>query len=171
MDMQVAVSSFPSTIDRCIEILQRTRDGNALAPSHLKLVETMCNAGICAVSEAVEIVFDELYRRVVDGSYDHTKVWFHGIEHLTRDHDGYVLWRGRIVEHYSFTDYDREHAAAVALAERCRSLEARGIPVTGATVTHPIYRRRCRRTARTCRSFSGCTRCSPTSMALPPASS
>lgn len=139
MDMQVALPRIPSTIDRCIEILQRTHDGNALAPRHLKLVEMMCNASVCAVSEAAEIVFDDLYRRVADGSYDHTKVWFHDIEHLTRDHEGYVLWRDRIVEHYSFRDYDGEHAAALALAERCRSLEARGLPVNGATVTQSIY--------------------------------
>jgi hypothetical protein len=53
--------------------------------------------------------------------------WFHGIEHLTIDHEGYVSWKGKRVEHFNPGDNNKERAEE--LAERCRQLEAEGKPV------------------------------------------
>lgn len=52
---------------------------------------------------------------------------------LTRLPQGYVAWRGRCVEHFSFADREEEHHAARALANHCEMLEAKGFPVTDRT--------------------------------------
>lgn len=58
---------------------------------------------------------------------------FHGIEELTKDGQGYIYWKGKHVEHYSFRGEDaeaREAEAAHDLADRCRHLENIGVPVS-----------------------------------------
>jgi hypothetical protein len=121
-----------TAIDQVIEILEKSDDGDKLTPRDLKLTEIAANGWL---SEAGEVALTKLYRMVVDGSYFTGANWFHGIEHLTQDHEGYVLWKNRCVEHYSFKDGDSERAAALSLAECCRKLEANGIPVSGRTAT------------------------------------
>lgn len=54
---------------------------------------------------------------------------FHGIENLTRDSQGYVAWKGKVIEHYSFHDKEKERMAAEALSERCRAAESKGFPI------------------------------------------
>ena len=120
-----------SLIDNALEILQNTDDGDLLTPLHLKLTELAVNGYL---NEAGEVAFAELYASVMSGEYVNTPHWFYGIEHLTKDHGGYVLWKGRSVDHYSFKDAREERRAATRLAMRCRRLEARGMPVTGGTV-------------------------------------
>jgi hypothetical protein len=115
-------------IDKAIEILGATRDGDQLDRGHLRLVEAAVNGHL---TEAGLEALERLRRQVAAGEYQ--RRWFHGIEHLTQDHHGYVLWKGTEIEHYSFSDAAREKEAATALAERCRSVEARGFPVNGRT--------------------------------------
>ena len=112
-------------IDKALEILRKTNDGNDLDPVDLKLVEMAVNGWI---NEAGEVAFDELHRRVVQG---YKKPWFHGIEHLTINHVGYVFWKGKEVEHYTLSWAYSEDAkkSALELAERCRILEARAVEV------------------------------------------
>lgn len=117
--------------DIAIEILQATRDGNELERHHLRLLELAVNGFL---SEAGEIAFEQLHRSVMTGAYATEPHWLHNIEHLTIDHEGYVYWRGQTVEHYSFTDIERERAAATELARRCRRLEGIGMPVDSRTV-------------------------------------
>jgi hypothetical protein len=52
---------------------------------------------------------------------------------ITRLHGGYIAWRGRSVEHFSFPDNEKFEAAAIRLAEHCEMLEAKGFPVTPRT--------------------------------------
>lgn len=57
---------------------------------------------------------------------DATPQWFHGIEHLHIEPDGYVYWKGTRVEYY---DPDWAHTPearrdAIELADRCRHIEA-----------------------------------------------
>lgn len=61
--------------------------------------------------------------------------WMYGIEWLTREHSGYIAWRGKIVEHYSFSDPEKEKEAAEGLSARCRRLEENGFPVSWGTAT------------------------------------
>ena len=56
-----------------------------------------------------------------------------GIEHLTRDPQGYVYWKGVHVEHFSHSDASALNTEAQKLAVRCLALEKKGIPVTSRT--------------------------------------
>lgn len=123
-------------IDQAIEILRLTRDGNDLAPSHLAIVQAAVNDGL---NEQGEIALTQLHRDVRDGTYRKLEQYLFGIEHLTRDHQGYVYWRGQRVEHYSHKDIDRMRAEALELAARCRRLEVKGFPVNGRTVSCPVF--------------------------------
>lgn len=112
-----------SLADAAIDILQRTRDGEDLDPKHLKLVELAVNG---MLNETGLTLFRELHAQVQRG---YVKPWFHGVEHITRNHEGYVLWRGKPIEHFS-GDYAGSDEAATyvkELARRCAILEAQGI--------------------------------------------
>ena len=111
-----------SVCDKACEILRKTRDGDDLSPPHLYLVQEMVNGRL---NEKGEAAFEELYQSVLQG---YKPPWFHDIEHLTRNHEGYVLWKGKAVEHY---DSPWAYSAAAKkqveeLARRCRILESRG---------------------------------------------
>jgi len=56
------------------------------------------------------------------------------IEHLTKDNQGYVYWKNTRVEHYSYSDKDRERIAAENLAADCRLLESDGVKVSPANL-------------------------------------
>lgn len=118
-----------SYCEQAIEILQQTHDGNDLAPHHLSLLQDMVNANVWGVDERMEMAFGELYENVKSG---YKKPWFHGIEHLTIKHNGYVQWKGIEVEHYNLPwGYSSEgRLAALELVRRCRILEARGEQVS-----------------------------------------
>jgi hypothetical protein len=111
--------------EMAIEIIRATHDGDRLSPPHLKLVESAVNGFL---NEAGDVAFCELYALATSpGGY--VAPWYHGIEHMIQDHEGYVYWKGRQVEHYSFREYDKAEIAAQELARRCRILESRGVEV------------------------------------------
>jgi hypothetical protein len=109
-------------IEPTLEILRATRDGDDLAPQHLKLVEMAVNGHL---NDKRKAAFQELVENVRKG---YTPPWFHGIENLTIDHYDYVLWKGQRVEHFnpSWAWTEKGKRAAQELAERCRQLEAEG---------------------------------------------
>ena len=113
------------TTERCdlaCEILKKTDDGDDLAPRDLKLVEMAVNGFL---NESAYQAFKELHQKALNG---YTPPWFHDIEHMTRDHVGYVYWKGHKVEHYdSPWAYSSEgKKSAEELARHCRILEAEG---------------------------------------------
>ena len=67
--------------EKAIEILQRTHDGNDLAPQHLKLVELAVNDMVTEVGQAA---FEQLYTQITGGTY--VQPWYHDIENLRKDH-------------------------------------------------------------------------------------
>jgi hypothetical protein len=74
--------------------------------------------------------FNELYRRVISGEY--AKPYLHGIEPMTRDHEGYIYYKDKQVEHYD-NHYVHSLQAKRDLAElrnRCVYLERRGIEMS-----------------------------------------
>ena len=113
--------------EKAIEILQRTHDGDDLAPQHLKLIELAVND---VLTEIGQVAFVQLYTQVTGGTY--VEPWYQNIEYLRKDHHGYVYWKGIQVDHYSFDKYEEAHEAALDLADRCRTLEMLGIPVSTA---------------------------------------
>ena len=114
--------------EMAIEILQRTHDGDDLDPSDLKLVELAVNGFL---NEAGKLAFAELHSNVTKPD-DYTRPWFLGIEHVTRDHEGYIYWKGVAVEHFDHDVWtedgwrDRMRADAEKLAARCKILEEIG---------------------------------------------
>jgi hypothetical protein len=115
--------------DKACEVLVATHDGEDLDPNDLAMVEAHVNGWL---TEKGIDKFEELYEQVKNGKY--VKPWLCGVEHLTRDLQGYVYWKGINVEHYSFRDYDKMKAAAEELGRRCRIVESRGLEVTGKRV-------------------------------------
>jgi len=111
-------------IDICTEILRLTNDGNDLAPGHLAIIQAACNHGL---TEAGEMALAELHASVLRG---YTKPGHFGVEHVTKDHEGYIYWRGKQLEHYSFHDSEKEREATQKLASACLALEAQGKEIT-----------------------------------------
>ena len=117
-------------IDRALDILRRTNDGNDLLPGDLWLIQEAVNGHL---NERGRHAFLELSARV-DAGYSVGRL--HGIEHLVMAPDGYVSWRSEIVEHYDeclrrSADGRRQ---ALEIARRCRILEKRGEIVTTTVV-------------------------------------
>lgn len=130
MHSQSIINRTQSVSDEAIEVLQKTRDGDDLAPRDLALLQSVVNAGgLEYLNEAGVARWRSVVNSVRAGEYQ--SVWFHGVEHLTKNHGGYVMWRGKTVEHYSFgAAEEAEEAAANHLGACCRRLERDGIGVT-----------------------------------------
>ncbi len=115
--------------DKALAILGATNDGDDLSPPHLKLVELAVNENL---NDHGKLAFEALYQNATkSGGY--TVPWFHDVEHLTRDHEGYVRWKGHQVEHYDAPWCYSEEArkSAEEVARRCRLLEYVGeVPST-----------------------------------------
>ncbi len=118
-----------SLIDKALEILRVTQDGDDLSPPHLKLLELAVN---CLLNDQGKLEFEALYQNAMKPQ-GYTVPWFHDIEHLTRDHQGFVRWKGHEVEHYdsSWCYSEEARRAAEEVARRCRLLEYMGeVPTT-----------------------------------------
>ena len=118
------------TIPMALAIVQATNDGDDLDPADLKLVELAVNGFL---NEKGEAAFKKLYDSAQAG---YIKPWFHGIEHLTRDHVGYVYWKGQVVEHFnpSWSGSAEAKKSAKEVARRCRRLDDRGVETNFTTV-------------------------------------
>jgi hypothetical protein len=114
------------------EILRATKDGEELAPPDLKLIELAVNDQLNEVGEAA---FMELHRNATKPK-GYTVSWFLGIEHMTRDHQRFIYWKGVRIEHYDHDVWKQEgwrermKADTEALASLCLALEAQGITPT-----------------------------------------
>jgi hypothetical protein len=113
------------------EILQKTNDGNELNPNSLYLVQEMINGHL---NDRGKEAFLKLHEAISSGTY--VKTWFHGIKNLTIDHNGYVYWRGKVVEHYKlrWAYSDKAKKGAEELAKRCELLESLDEPISSRTV-------------------------------------
>lgn len=114
-----------TNIEKSLEILQKTNDGDDLSPRHLYLLECAVNGYL---NEYGEKEFAKLYTSIINETYED---WFHGIKYLTIDHEGYVFWKGKHVEHYTLSwAYSSEaKKQAQELAKRCSWLEDQGIEI------------------------------------------
>jgi hypothetical protein len=123
-------ATAPSLIEQSIEILRDSRDGEDLDPAHLSLVEAAVNNNL---TERGVQVFHQLHAEVTSRKY--IKPWLCGVEHVTRDLQGYVYWKKNRIEHFTFSAMDAVHLKAITkrLAEKCRHIEALGLPVCGST--------------------------------------
>jgi len=117
-----------SISDMACAILQKTNDGDNLAPQHLKFLEDAVNG---ALNEKGVKVFQELYEKVINEGY--TKPWFLNVENFTQDVEGYVYYKGVHVEHYSHMTYDEALKELKELETRCLILEASDIVPNSST--------------------------------------
>jgi len=119
-----------TNIDKAIEILRQTNDGEDLSPLDLAILQSAVNGFL---SEKEKESYVALYESVTNGTY---KPWFHGIEHMRLHHNGWVTYKGHRVEHYSFPWAYTEEARkdALEILERCKHLESLGITPTMDTV-------------------------------------
>jgi hypothetical protein len=111
------------------DILQKTNDGDDLDPLDLKLVES-------AVNGFLNDDGWEAFRKLNDSvNQGYVAPWFHGIENMRRTEQGYILWKGKRVEHYdspwAYTPDGKK--SAEELADRCRHLENIGVEVNTST--------------------------------------
>jgi hypothetical protein len=119
-------------IDKAIVILEKTRDGDDLDPKLLGLVELAVNGHLNNVGKDA---FEGLYREIMGGIYK--RPWFHGVEHMVIDHEGFVYWKGNKVEHFTLGGAysDSSKKQTIELGRRCKILEGKGIvPSTGNVV-------------------------------------
>lgn len=116
--------------DMAIQILRMTDDGDKLDARDLKLLENAVNGFL---NEVGYEHFTKLYTQVIKGNY--SLPWFHGIEHLTIDQEGYVYWKDQHVEHYDIPWAYGEEAGKQAkeLERRCKLLEVAGKEVNTVT--------------------------------------
>ena len=102
---------------KAIHILRQTEDGEKLSPRQLYLVE-------CAVNQVLSDTgmeqFEALYQKVVAGDWQE---WLFDIEHMTKDHSGYIYWKGSMVEHFTFSDYEKEKAATACAWPHARVIK------------------------------------------------
>lgn len=128
--MTTESATAPSLIDQSIEILRHSRDGEDLEPAHLSLVQAAVNNNL---TERGVQAFHQIHADVTSGKY--IKPWLCGVEHVTRDLQGYVYWKGNRIEHFTYSAMDAAQLNAITrrLAEKCRHIEALGLPVCGST--------------------------------------
>lgn len=119
-------------IDKSIEVLQQTNDGNDLSSFHLGILEAAVNGFLN--DGGVELFEAQIYQPVIGGHYE--APWFHGIENLRIDHVGYVYWKGEQIEHYSspWATSEDGKESALKLAAICQEIESEGQEVNGLTV-------------------------------------
>jgi hypothetical protein len=113
-----------SICDKAIAIIHNTQDGNLLSPSHLKLTEMAVNGHL---NDKGIVEFNKLYAEVISGEYK--QPFLHGVEHMAQDHEGYILFKGKAVEHYSTPwvySLDAKNSL-IKLQMQCLFLESKGI--------------------------------------------
>ncbi len=119
-------------LEMSLAILRATKDGDMLAPHHLKLVELAVNN---MLNQEGLAMFHALFGNATKaGGY--TTPFLFGIENLTIDQHGVVRWRGVAVEQFDHAVWkqpgwrERMLRDAQEVASRCQSLEAKGIQPT-----------------------------------------
>lgn len=113
-----------SICDKAIAIIHNTQDGNLLCPTHLKLTEMAVNGFL---NDNGMKAFNKLYEEVISGQYK--QPFLHGVEHMTQDNEGYILFKGQAVEHYSspwIHSLDARNSL-IKLQQQCLFLESKNI--------------------------------------------
>lgn len=106
--------------EMCVEVLQMTNDGDDLAPKHLFLVELVGNG---QANDPGKAELEKVWQELKKGQYNK---WYFDIFGLTLKADGFVLWFGQEVEHYSYLkgNYsDDARHAAIKLVTKIQSQE------------------------------------------------
>jgi len=126
-----AINESKNLFDDVITVIGKTNDGNDLSPRDLHLTECAINGFL---TEEGIVQFYSLYHQVTNGTYDKLKNYLFGVEHITKDHECYVYFKGKHIDHFTFHgNYEGEKKAAIKAAKICTLLESKGIEVSSIT--------------------------------------
>ncbi len=134
--MDTQAISRDQMAEMTIAILQATDDGDKLSPSDLVLVELAVNDMLNP--DGIE-AFRQLHHNATK-TKGYTVPFLFNIEHLTIDHDRFILWKGIVVEHFDHGVWrkpgweERMRDDAEEVAATCRLLESKGVEPSTATV-------------------------------------
>jgi nucleoside-diphosphate kinase len=115
--------------EQAIEILQKTRDGEDLAPQDLYLLQEAINGHLTpAGKEAFQLLYVDV---CADDKSNYKKPWLAGVENVTVDLRGNVFWKEVMVEHFSLGILKPAQIrdAALSVARDCAHLESIGVAV------------------------------------------
>lgn len=122
--------SKSNTIHMCLDILEKTNDGNDLGPDDLSFIQSCVNAFQSVDSgeypKALEAL-TQLYTEVKAGTYK--PAWFCDVEYMTQDHEGYIYFKGQHVEHftnYAYPSYEKMKLDCQNLQHACLVFEKQG---------------------------------------------
>jgi len=125
------ITDSKNIFDDVLTVIQKTNDGANLSPKDLHLTECAINGFL---TEEGIAEFYSVYHRVIDGTYDKLKNYLFGVEHITKDHECYVYYKGKHIDHFTFNgDYKGERQAAIKAAKICSLLESKNIEVSPLT--------------------------------------
>ena len=117
--------------EEACQILERTDDGNTLAPEELSLLQGAVND---VLNEYGEKIWKELHTAVMKETFIPFKDrWFRGIVDITADLAGaggglWILYKGKQIEHYDMPWAYTEEAltSLIELKKRCVTVEESG---------------------------------------------
>lgn len=106
-------------------VFRQTGHGNTRGSSSRSLIWTAVNEDLTELTESA------FFRLLGRDRPRYRPQWFHGIEHLTIDQEGFVAWRGQEIERYppAWANTSVARQSALELGRRCRQLEALGVRV------------------------------------------
>jgi len=115
--------------EKVIRILELTENGINLSLSQFQMLEFISkNAKTLDLKQQQD--FDELYQKVLNNDY---KEFFHGIENVTQNSEGYVYWKGVPIDEFYHINKNKEKKSAQDLARRCNQIESKGKKVSALT--------------------------------------
>ena len=132
MDKQENTTTVHDACEMANAVLQRTNDGTDLYPPHLGMVKWLVNGDLN--DQGIDAFFHDIYDPVMAGTY--APPAYHHVQGLTLDQEGYVRWKGHIVEHFSweYAYNDRSRSYAEMIGRAAIALESSGEPVDSGTV-------------------------------------
>jgi hypothetical protein len=115
-----------ATIDKVLEMLTLTNNGQTLAPESLAIIQASLNP-LYGNSFEKQFPLDMLYQSIKNQRY--LPSWFADTQFLTADNDGYIYYKGYRVEHvHSSVQHIYKHLHRPAdLVELCEKCEAIGL--------------------------------------------
>lgn len=109
-----------------------------LWPQEHQVLQNVISSTEAPSSAELLSALDCVCRRAESDNFHKEGQYFFGIDHLTRTADGYMMWKGKQVEHYSHDKPENMFADAVKLAAGCADLEAKNFPVNARTAICPV---------------------------------
>lgn len=114
--------------DKTYTILLSTNDGDDLSPFHLRMIELVINNGEKILNEDGLVEWNKLYNDCKNKQY--TKPFHFGVEHMTKDHTGFIYFKGIQVEHFSHSSGEDELKDTQELADWCMDQEKQGLKIS-----------------------------------------